>query len=73
MFFVHPEFKLPSKSTVVADEFDWSKSDAGHPFWGIRRQKADTDMWNVELHAEVATTVACNNLRGGSDFTNRPP
>ena len=30
-------------------------------------------MWNVELHAEVVTTVACNSLRGGSDFTNRPP
>ena len=44
IFFVHPEFKLPSKSTVVADEFDWSKSDAVHPFWGIMRQKADTDM-----------------------------
>ena len=40
------------------DDDGWP--DAVHPFWVIKRQAAETDMWNAELvEQEVATVVAC--------------
>ena len=49
IFFVQPEFRLPKSTTNKANEFEWSKTDDVHPFWGIKRQALDIDAWNLSL------------------------
>ena len=57
-FFVQPEVKFPRKDPD--GQFQWTSSDAVHPFWVIKRQSEETQQWNVELvQHEVTTVVAC--------------